>query len=116
MTLHDIAALVATVPIRNCANERDMQDAIARHLAMHGIAPEREVAIAGGRIDLRVGRVGIEVKVKGSSSALVRQVSAYTEEPSLDAILVVTTKWRHRLPGELGGKPTLLLCLGGGLL
>lgn len=114
--LHDLAAHLAALPIRNIAHESDLQAAIARHLNLLGIKHEREVVVAGGRIDFRVGRVGIEVKVKGSSTALLRQVSAYTDDPSLDAILVITTKFRHRLPDELGAKPIHLLCLGGSLL
>lgn len=91
----------------NTHGERELQDAIhvALSAAMGGV--EREVQIAPGcRIDFRCGVVGIEVKTKGSRQELLRQVVRYLDQPSIEALVVVTRGMHHRdLPTTLRGKP-----------
>jgi hypothetical protein len=100
------------------ADENQLQEGIAAALATAGFAAEREVRLnARDRIDLLVGRVGVEVKIAGSGEALLRQVRRYTESDLVDGIVVVTAKVRHlRLPTVLNGKPIeVLTVVGGGL-
>lgn len=115
MTVADVAQALVRLDVRGSANERDVQAAIAAALDRAGLAYQREVPIVGGRIDFMVGNTGIEVKVKGSLSDLTRQVSAYTDEPGLDAIIVASTRLAHqRLPERLGGKAVIVMWLGAG--
>lgn len=132
--LPELTSILIGVEVRNAANEKDVQDRIAAKLDAHEVQHQREVPITGGRVDFLVGnigiqqrvgrdilevptKVGIEVKVKGSLSALTRQVSAYMAEPSLDALIVVTTRRSHvNMPAEMGGKPLFVVWVGGGSL
>lgn len=85
-------------------------------LAMNeaGIRPECEARVVGGRIDFIVDRLGIEVKIKGSASALQRQIGGYAADPRFDEFLVITTRPAHAaLPASIGGKPIYLLPIGG---
>lgn len=116
-TLPALAEVLARVSFRNCANESDMQKRIGAALSEAGIEHVREAPVRGGRIDFLVGTIGVEVKIKGSLSDLTRQASAYTDEPGITAILVVTTRFAHRrLPETMGGKAIRVLCVGGGAL
>lgn len=88
------------------ANEAELQDAIARVLDDACFQFRREVRLSDrDRIDFLVDGIGIEVKIKGSGSALVRQVYRYLQHEELQALIVVTTRVRHSLPSEIRGKP-----------
>jgi len=90
-------------------DEDSMQRSIAGALDAESLKFDREVRRGVDRIDFVVGRVGIECKVAGSVSALIRQLFRYTEWQDLDELLVVTSLDRHRLaPTELNGKPILV--------
>ena len=95
--------------------EVDLHEAIAAAFDAAGIAYEREVQIAGGRIDFIVRDVGIEVKIKGSTEALRRQVEGYSAEERLTEVLVVTTRPTHRPVSGLttNGKRVRVLTIGG---
>jgi hypothetical protein len=76
----------------------------------------REVHLSGAdRIDFLIGRVGIEVKTGGSTSALLRQLQRYAGSTDVDELLVITTL--HRLanacPPALQGKPVRAVHVGG---
>jgi hypothetical protein len=59
-----------------------------------------------GRIDFLVGRVGIEVKVRGSSADVGWQLLRYAEHSEVDGILLVTARAQHReLPAAMHDKP-----------
>lgn len=64
---------------------------------------EREVWIAGGRIDFIVGDVGLEIKIKGQAAAIVRQLRGYANEPALCGLVLATSKPVHL--GMIGSKP-----------
>lgn len=79
----------------HCPNEAALQNAIEYRLRAAGIPYEREVRLDGkSRIDFKVGGIGIEIKVGGSKSSVIRQLHRYSKH--LDAIILVTTKMRHR--------------------
>lgn len=84
---------------------------IALLLEAAGFTVEREVQLSGarGRIDfyMPAERIGIEVKVKGSPTEIVRQLSRYAQAPEIHTLMLVTGRARlgQLLPAELHGKP-----------
>lgn len=100
------------------ANEQELQEGIWEVLVEAGLDPEREVHLtAQSRIDFMVGRIGIEVKVDGSLSALIRQAMRYAKHDRIDELVIVTTLARHRaMPSELNKKHVIVAYLGAGAL
>jgi hypothetical protein len=75
---------------------------------------EHECPLSGrreDRVDFFYGGVAIEVKVDGSTSEVTAQLQRYALHPSVREILLVTTRSRHTVPAELGGKPVTVLLL-----
>lgn len=97
------------------ANEDMLQRGLAGALTLDGFDVRREVWIAEGcRIDLLVGRVGVEVKVGGSARDVVRQCVRYLESDLLDGLVLVTSRVRHHLDSmEVGDKPVRVVQLAG---
>jgi len=98
------------------ANEAELQAILWDHLQAIDRRTVREhVLTRADRIDFLLGRVGIEVKVKGSSADVTRQLWRYADSPQIDGLLLVTTKREHRrVIGESAtfkGKPVLMLCI-----
>ena len=97
------------------AHEVDLQEAIATVLDLEfpDVPVEREVRFESGRIDILIGRIGIEVKVAGRASSVLRQIERYAGEDAIDALVLVTNRAGHqRLPTTtLGGKPLAILGL-----
>jgi len=77
----------------------------------------REVQLSlGGRVDVLVGRIGVEAKVAGSAEDVFRQVLRYSHSPELAGLLIVTTKESHtRVPPMAGGKPVRVAIARGGI-
>lgn len=100
-------------------DEREFQEGIADALRSWGIAAERECVLAdgAGRIDLRVGRVGVEVKVAGSVPQVLRQLGRYARSGRFDELVLVTVCAAHtRVPEAVAGIPVLVVpILTGGL-
>lgn len=94
--------------------EDQLQEGIAAALAAAGLPAEREVRLSPtDRIDFIVGRVGVEVKITGSVSAVLGQLQRYATH-DLDALLLVTTRARHQsLPTVVGALPLHIIHLGG---
>lgn len=89
------------------ASEADLQAAV--HAVVGG---DREIALTpGSRIDVLTGaatlsRVGVEVKVDGPVSAVVRQLDRYAASGIVEALVLVTNRARHtRVPETLHGVP-----------
>ena len=98
------------------SRETQLHLGIEQCLVAAGFEPKSEQRITGGRIDFLVNRVGVEVKIKGTAADLLAQLVRYSVEESIDALLVVTTRVRHRdLPRELNGKPVRVILIGGNL-
>lgn len=105
----DKARLIVEVLLQHIfryVNEGELQDGIWAVLVAAGLDPQREVHLdARSRIDFMVGRIGIEVKVDGSLSALIRQAMRYAKHDGLDEIVIVTTLSRHlNMPDTLNDK------------
>ena len=99
----------------NFGTEIALQDGIERVLKENGIGHRREVRLGdAGIIDFMVERIGVEVKIKGSPSAVGRQVLDYLGRPELDEIVVVTSRALSasylRVP-ELAGKKVTVVDL-----
>jgi hypothetical protein len=94
-------------------DEKATQQALADLLVQEGIAFSRE-HILGPRdtIDfLLEGWLGVEIKLKGQPSAIVRQCERYCAHERIQQLVLVTAK-SMRLPSSLHGKPTTQIFLG----
>lgn len=101
------------------SNERELQLGVARALKAKGIpfVREKDLGRAGGTIDFMVGRVGIEVKIKGSPSAVARQLMRYCECDEVEEIILFTGAARlGALPTALRGKRLLVVTLWASML
>lgn len=112
------ACLVETITAhryRYC-DEKQLHEGLAGALSAAGYTVEREVPLtAADRIDLLVGRVGIEVKLAGATPSVLRQLQRYARSDRLDSLLLVTTRTRHaQLPDHVGGKRLIVVSLLGG--
>lgn len=99
------------------ADESELQEGLAAALAAEGIEARREVRLdARNRIDLLVGNVGIEVKVKGGVAEVARQLCRYTSH--VEHLVLVTIKASHKqhLPEEIEGTPLSIVFIAGGAL
>jgi hypothetical protein len=97
-------------------DEDDLQRQLADVLGGAGLIAHREVRLSGrDRLDLLVYDVGIEVKVGGSTNAVLAQLLRYSEHPTVGALVLVTNRARHTAPSLLGGKPVRVVKLLGGL-
>lgn len=108
----EIAAVLGSARFRY-TSEDELQQGISLVLDKHGFAFEREARLdARSRIDFLVGDVGIEVKVAGSAADLGVQVLRYLRHDRIRAVVIVTTRARHRdIPAELEGKPVHIVHL-----
>jgi hypothetical protein len=114
----DIRRLLRAVKF-SYSTEKELQAGIERVLKGAGVPCERERKLAGdlGVIDFLVGRIGIEIKTKGSPSQVARQLIRYCKSDELDAIILVTGRVAlGDLPQELGGKKIFVLSLWGTFL
>lgn len=92
------------------ASERELQDQLAEVLGAARLPVLREVQLTErDRIDLLVGDVGIEVKVKGKRTPLA-QLTRYAGSRHVAGLLLVTTR-AATLPASIGGKPAAVVSL-----
>jgi hypothetical protein len=98
--------------------ERELQAEIADALTRAGIAVEREVELGddAGRIDFMSGTVGVEVKIKGATPAVARQLQRYAHSPRVAHLLLVTTRPHHLtgMPARLADVAVDVVFLTGG--
>jgi hypothetical protein len=112
----DIRTLLASAAL-DLSSETAAQDGIAKVLDDAGVEYEREVRLGDGdRIDFIVAVTGIEVKIKGTPSALLRQLHRYARHDAIECLLVVTSAPRlAALPAALRGKPVKAIILTGSI-
>lgn len=96
-----------------CDTEAELQTAIGEILKDHAIQYKREWRLnEKDRIDFLIGGLGIEVKITGSRSDLIRQLHRYAQSEQIDSLVLVTTLLRHRdLPTEINAKPITIIVL-----
>lgn len=97
--------------------EADLQDGIAAALGACLLVVQREVRVdARSRLDLLVGRVGIEVKIAGTWRDVRRQLERYAKLELVDALVLATTRPSHvRIGPVVGGKPLAVHRVGSSL-
>jgi len=114
-TKYDDAAIVAALRRLRCrfADEDQLQAMLADGLTQLGFEVKREVALArGGRIDLLVGRIGIEVKIAGQTSSVARQLRRYAASDLVDELVLATTCPRHAgVASMIDGTPVHVVVL-----
>ena len=93
----------------SAATESVLHDAVQEVFQSENVevVPER-ILSARDRIDFYVpdGRVGVECKIDGSATEVMRQLLRYTESPEISGIVLLTSRTKHRnIPATLGGKP-----------
>lgn len=97
-------------------DEAQLHDLLGDVFTGHGFTVLHEVRLEGargGRIDFVIGRVGVEVKIKGSAADVARQLQRYAHSDRLRELALVTSVARHReLPTSIGGKPLTVIPIG----
>jgi len=111
-TPEEICAVLRGVQFHFC-DEKELQDGIAQRLTASGIEFLREETISpGDRIDFLVRDCGIEVKVDGSLSQVLRQLWRYAQRPEISSLILVTSRAKHcPIPPAMNGKPVLYVHL-----
>lgn len=98
-------------------SESELSDLVSERLTRCGIEFSREKWLNDtDRIDYLVGRIGVELKLKGPVSSVTRQLARYADSDLVDEVVLVTTRATHkRVPGALRGKPITVIHVGGWL-
>lgn len=113
MTLTDLTALLGRYTYRSSC-EADLQLAISSALSKADVKFIREPILSPtDRPDFLVGATVIEIKVKGSTNEVTRQLHRYAQLESVLQILLVTTRQKHLcMPKIMNGKPIASLYVG----
>lgn len=103
------------------ADESLCQLAVGSILTRHGIpfVAEHDLPESYGRIDFYLPGpdIGLELKVKGSPSEVMRQLHRYALAPPIRELVLLTGRARlSGLPPTLNGKPLTVVSLWEGLL
>jgi hypothetical protein len=97
-------------------SEASFQAGVELVLQKHGITYIREWDLGRefGRVDfyLPESGTGLELKVKGSPSEVARQLHRYCLSPDIEALVLLTGRYRlARMPETMNGKPLLSVSL-----
>lgn len=98
-------------------NEKYLQDGLELLFSDKNIEYWRELSLDKGRgnigrIDFVIQNVGIEVKIDGTNSQLLRQIHKYLTTDTIDGLIVVTNLARLAdLPAVINGKPVKVVHL-----
>jgi hypothetical protein len=119
MTAEELAGALCFYRFR-CKDEKELQAGVAQCLEALKVpfVPEHPLN-KSDRVDFFVaeGGVGIEVKTNDSRggaglSAVTRQLWRYAKADDVKAIILITTRSKHRdLPSEILGKPLYVVYL-----
>jgi hypothetical protein len=78
------------------ATEDDLQRGLTGALEQDGFAVQREVRLnARDRVDLLIGRIGVEVKIAGARRDVERQLARYLKSERIAELILVTSKADH---------------------
>ena len=99
----------------HCANEDELQRAVATVLAHESVGFRREVRLTPrDRVDFMVGSIALELKVQTDPKSVFRQALRYAEHRDVTAVIVSsTTHHALRLPLVANGKPLFGMQLRG---
>lgn len=113
----DTSVLVASIRKRrfNYSNEKELQDGIEQAFLADAVPFEREKTLdeALGTIDFLVdSRIGVEIKIQGSPSAVGRQLIRYCRSALVQELVLVTGRSAlGRLPRAMLGKKLTVVTL-----
>jgi hypothetical protein len=95
------------------SDEKELQDGVYRVLKNASIPINREATLDNNdRVDFLVDTIGIEVKIEGGLTPLIRQAQRYLLSDKLSTLIIVTTRTKHvSMPRILNGKTVHVLCL-----
>lgn len=95
------------------ATEKALQKYVRERLNRFAIDFREEARVSPtARFDFMHDNIAIELKIKGSTAALARQIDRYLKE-QIEGVLVVTTSFRlTRLPVSLRDKPVRVVWVG----
>lgn len=117
MNSPDVTTVCEVLRQRNYlyTNEIELHEQLSTALHDAHINHTREAHLAAGRIDfLLPGGLGIEVKVKGHTAAVQRQLHRYARDPHITHLLLITTRREHRaITRDAAGIPIRVLSIGG---
>lgn len=88
-------------------DEKELQDGVASVLSSSGMHYAREYRLTEtDRPDFWIPAEGVavEVKIKGSTSSVIRQLHRYAARPEVKAVVLVTSRMRHIVPDRMCGK------------
>ncbi len=100
-------------------DEKDLQDGLEKVFMEEGLPYSREFRLGTNSvIDFLVGgRIGVEVKIKGSAAPVLAQLERYAAFEQISSLVLVTGRLQlANMPGMIGGKPLRVLPLIGSLL
>ena len=100
----------------DATDEKTFQDGVFAALRSFDLEVEAEVELRKGDIiDFMVGGgIGLELKIKGSQNAVLRQLMRYAESPRVVRLALFTTQSSHfDMPSTIRGKPLLVYLRGG---
>lgn len=118
MAPEEIIALLDQHRFRGMTEE-DFQDAIETILTTSDITHIREERLTPrDRIDFMVGETGIEVKINGSSSEIIRQLGRYAAHERVTTLILASSRIRliQGIPATIHGVPVHAVALRGGFL
>lgn len=99
------------------ADEKELQAGIWKAIEndfQHIVEREFELGDAGVIDFYRVDGLGIEVKIKGSRVAVMRQLARYAKRDEIKRLILVTSRSQLRaMPPELNGKKITVVYIGG---
>lgn len=98
-------------------SEKDLQDDVQTALAEGSVRFNREVPLAGDRIDFLCNNgIGIECKIAGGPTAVLEQLLRYAACPEVKSLILLTSRHTHRFQAaEVGGKPLFVVWVAGNL-
>lgn len=111
----DLARLIRCFHYR-FANEKELQNGLARAFDQGEVSYQREHSLEPGDIiDFLVeGGIGIEVKVGGGLSEVTRQLYRYSAHGSIESLILVSSRSSlDNLPSTMRGKPLFVVVING---
>lgn len=99
------------------SDEKKVQIELLHHIKNAGFEVKREVRLDQKNIiDFMLdGEIGVEVKIKGSCVAILRQCERYCEFDSIKTFILISSK-SMGFPKEINGKPCYFFSLSRAML
>lgn len=119
MTVDELAAAIVSYRFRY-KDEKELQAGVAQCLTKLKLPFKSEYSLnPKDRIDFFITKSGIGIEVKTNDSrggaglaAVTRQLWRYAKADNIKAIILITTRSKHRdLPSEILGKPLYVVYL-----